>query len=165
MLKIPTAYHSDCRGLVVPVVLVVSMLLAAGCHTAKVEVVPPPVDKEQVWQLVEMQGRPVGRNAATVTIAFNPATGMLRGHAACNSYSAVYTLSPLVADGRSDRDWCALAISNVAADSIRCPEADMNAEARYLARLRQCNRLALADAGNTLLLGNKDKAVLIFELQ
>ena len=140
--------------------------LSVGCRTVRVQVEPPELDRDQVWRLVEMQGRKLDRGAARVTIVFNPETGSLHGSAACNTYSANYLLSLLGDDDATSRKWmCSLSISGLECTSVQCPDAEMNSEARYLSRLRHCNRLSLADAGNTLILGTRDRAELIFELQ
>lgn len=146
-------------------ILLLGTMTAVGCRAVYVEIEPPTLKKEQVWKLVEIQGRKVERRAAPVTIVFNPENGSLRGQAACNGYNADYKLESRRVDAKTSSDWCALSVGDISHTAVQCPDAEMNAEARYLARLAKCTQLALADAGNTLMLGHKDKPVLVFELQ
>lgn len=147
-------------------ILLLALLIAVGCRTAKVEVQPPVLQKDQVWKLVEIQGRKVDNKSAAVTLTFNPEAGTLRGQAACNSYGADYKLGTLVAANPNENaDWCAFSVGEINHTTVQCPDAEMNAEMRYLARLAKCNQLALADCGNTLILGQKGKPQLVFELQ
>ena len=111
-----------------------------------------PLDKSQVWQLVQVQGRDIKSSPTPVTIIFNPETSTLHGQAQCNTYTADYSLH----DSR-------LIISNLQPSNTQCPEADMNAENRYLATLRKCTNITVT--ATTLSLGNKNKSLLEFELQ
>lgn len=108
--------------------------------------------KDQVWQLVAIQGRPLVPSSSPITLIFNPKTSSLHGQAQCNTYTADYSLH----DSR-------LIISNLQPSNTQCPEALMNAEKRYLATLQKCTQLSLSTT--TLSLGNKNKTLLQFELQ
>ena len=110
------------------------------------------LDKEQVWQLVQIQGRAVDRAATPVTLIFNPETGTFRGQATCNTYSADYRIQ------NSE-----IKVQNLQSTTVQCPEAEMNAEARYLATLRKCTLISATST--TLTLGNKNKDLLVFDLQ
>lgn len=116
-------------------------------------------DKSQTWQLVALNGREIPRNAKTVTLSFNPEAASFRGTTACNTYAGTYTLgSPSPSDGR-----CSLSISTLESGSLRCPEADINAESRYLSLLQKTNSIFISQ--HTLTLYQRNKETLRFQLQ
>ena len=117
------------------------------------------LDKSQVWQLVKIQGRNIDRTATPTTLAFNPEAHTLRGQTQCNTYSADYTLSQPLSHSATQ----SLTISNFQLSNVQCPDAEMNAETRYLSTLKKCTQLSLT--ATTLTLGNKNKALLEFELR
>ena len=151
------------RGLAA--VALVAALTLLACRSSRAVSTPPVLERTQVWQLVEVQGRPVDRGAAPVTLVFNSETSTLGGQTACNTYSAPFTLAPLAVEGEKGADWCSITVGAIEHSSVQCPDAVMNAEARYLNRLRQCSQLALADAGTTLILAHRDRPQLVFELK
>lgn len=150
------------KNILKSILLFLAVLLAAACassssithHSSLIT-----LDKEQVWQLVQIQGREIDRSATPVTLIFNPETNTLRGQAACNTYSADYTIGNSTIENNKFQ----FTILNSQSSNIQCPETEMNAEARYLATLRKCTLLSATST--TLTLGNKNKDLLIFELQ
>lgn len=118
-----------------------------------------PLSKDQTWQLVKIQGRTIDRNATPVTILFNPEAGTLRGQTPCNTYSANYTLGGQLPASENFQ----LSTSNFQLSNVQCPDAEMNAESRYLANLSKCTWIT--STSTTLSLGNKNKTLLQFELQ
>jgi len=126
----------------------------------------PELDKESVWQLVEMAGRSVPSDAGPITLQFNPEAGTLRGQSSCNTYSADYTLSPTTYSYTGSLNSSAtLKLSNHSHTDIQCAEAQMNTEQRYLALLAKCNHLSINDTKWTLTLSNKGRTPLVFSLQ
>lgn len=157
--------HKICKALPMVIVFTLAVgIFLSGCRSAKVVVAPPELSRQQVWRLVEMHGSRHNPGSAPITIVFNAEAGTVRGRAVCNTYNADYTLSALSVSVDDAYEWCGLKITGIESGSVQCPEAEMNAEARYLAKLRQCNQLAVIDAGNTLVLGVRNKPVLRFEL-
>ena len=138
-------------------------LTAVACSSVRVATNPPQLAKEQTWQLVSIQGRAVSRSASPVTIVFNPETGNISGRAACNTYNASYSTSS--GEASDKYEWCRLEIKGINHADVQCPEAEMNAEARYLALLKKCTQMASPYPQTTLLLGNNNKVLLEFELQ
>lgn len=123
---------------------------------------PPLVpQKEQVWQLVAIRGKAVNPNAAVVTIVVNPEAATLSGQAACNPFAAACRLA--LAEQQPSGDRYTIVLSDLKAGGRQCPEADMNAEARFLALLPKADALVLT--AYTLTLLQKDKEILKFELQ
>lgn len=117
--------------------------------------------KEQVWQLVRQQGRPLPARSATITLIVNPEAGIAGGQAPCNPYSFSCTLShPLCS---SDGDFYDLTLKSLSSGSTLCTEAEMNAEQRYLSALARATRLRLT--ATTLTLYQKDREILHYELQ
>ena len=106
-----------------------------------------------------MQGRNLPRDAKTVTLSFNPEAGSFRGSTACNFYAGTYSLGTAAPDDPR----LPLDIELVGSGSILCPEADMNAEGRFLAALQKANYILLNE--NTLTLYRDNKELLHFELR
>lgn len=130
--------------------------LLAGCAARPPATDQPPtaeVGAGQVWQLVEMRGKAVADSRTT--LEFNPKTGYLNGGTPCNSYAARYTLE---ADGTLRID-----PEHTGTGSVRCPDADMEAEGRYVALLHKADSLS-TDA-TTLTLFQKGRAILKYELR
>lgn len=117
----------------------------------------PTLDKEAVWQLVEMAGRPV-QQSTVITLQFNPEAGTLRGQSTCNTYCADYTLSPTTQSSL-------IKLSHLSHTDIQCAEAQMNTEERFLALLAKTNQLSLSPDGWTLTLSAKGRNPLVFSLQ
>ena len=140
------------------IMLVVIALLAGGCSWRHIEATEEALlrpEKGQVWQLVEQRGHEV-RRGTMVTLTLNPETGSLHGKAMCNSYYADFRLRP-------DGDRYALTLSNMGYGNISCPDADMNAEFRYLSLLQKADALAITEY--TMTLYSRGKEILKYELQ
>lgn len=120
---------------------------------------PITLEKDQIWQLTKMQGRDINRNTKSTNLSFNPEAGTLKGQTACNSYSANYSIG----NSSDEKMFFQFATSNFQFSNVQCPEADMNAESRYLAILKKCTQISVTST--TLTLSNKDKPLLVFELQ
>ena len=141
------------------------LLLLASCstlstHHSSLDIQHPPLptlDKEAVWQLVEMAGRPV-QQSTVITLQFNPEAGTLRGQSTCNTYCADYTLSPATQSSL-------IKLSHLSHTDIQCAEAQMNTEERFLALLAKTNQLSLSPDGWTLTLSAKGRNPLVFSLQ
>ena len=117
------------------------------------------LDKDQVWQLVKIQGRKVSKNDKTVTLTFNPEAESFRGMTACNFYAGTYTLGePSPTNGRHS-----FSIVTFGSGSILCPEADMNAEGRFLSVFEKANYILIDEF--TLSFYRDNKEILLFELQ
>lgn len=141
-------------------------LLLAACSAPRQATsagAPPPLlpQKEQVWQLVRLQGRPLPPRQPVTTLVVNPDAGTADGQAACNTYSFSCTLGH--PDQHLDADYYDIRLSPIGSGSVGCSEADMNAEQRYLAALGRATRLRLT--ATTLTLYQKDREILYFELQ
>ena len=117
--------------------------------------------KGQVWQLVAMRGKAVSRQGELVTLTFNPEAGTISGRTACNNYYGNYTLR--LEAQLPEGDKYTLAFSGIGHGETRCPEADMNAETRYLALFEKADALTV-DA-YTMTLYQKGKEILRYELQ
>lgn len=119
----------------------------------------PKLNKNQMWQLSLLNGRDLPNDAKTTTLSFNPEAGSFRGQTACNSYAGAYLLGEASAtDGRRS-----FSILLLTPGSIRCPEADMNAEERFLSVLKKANHILITEY--SLSLYYNDKEILHFELQ
>ena len=132
---------------------------SAGSTATQQEALAP--QKGQVWQLVAMRGKAVSRTKDLITLTFNPEAGTLSGKASCNSYYGSYRLR--LDSQRPEGDNYTLKLSEVGSTKVYCNEADMNAEARYLALLPKADALMI-DA-YTLTLFQKGKEILKYELQ
>lgn len=129
-------------------------LLCIGCNAGRNDVASPSAkpDKGQVWQLVSMRGREV-KKTTVVTLTLNPETGNLHGKAQCNTYYATFRLSP----GGGFK------ISDLGCGEVSCPDADMNAEWRYLSLLPKVDAMTMTEY--TMIFYSKGKEILTFELQ
>ena len=114
--------------------------------------------KSQTWQLVAMRGKAV---PSATTLVFNPEAGTLGGFAACNNYFCTYNAKLTASD--ADGDHYALTVKLEGGGSIGCPEAVMNAEARYLALLGKADGMLVT--AYTLTLTQRGKEILKYELQ
>ncbi len=127
-----------------------------AAYTAPTSLLP---DKSQTWQLTVLNGREVSAGAKTVTLTFNPEAGSFRGQTACNSYAGTYAIGTAsTADGR-----CPFSIETFGTGSILCPDADMNAEGRFVATFAKVNYILITEY--TLSLYRDNKETLHFELQ
>ena len=132
---------------------------SAGSTATQQEALAP--QKEQVWQLVAMRGKAVSRTENLLTLTFNPEAGTLSGKAPCNSYYGSYRL--MLKLQMTDGDHYTLKLSEVGSTKVYCNEADINAEARYLALLPKADAMTI-DA-YTLTLYQRGKEILKYELQ
>ena len=139
--------------------LLLTVLLAASCSHRQMPpsepLAPPPV-KEQVWQLVRMQGKAVDTDGKVPTLVFNPEASTASGTAFCNHYSFACSL-------RANGDHYDLQLTPWGSTKMACPEADMNAEQRYFSLLEKASALRLTASTLTLLRGNRE--TLYFELR
>ena len=159
-LHLPALQACDRSG---AILALLSLLILFSCgshreavHTAPVSLLP---DKSQTWQLTALNGRSVSRDAKITTLTFNPEAGSFRGTTACNIYAGAYTLgeaSP--SDGRRP-----FVIEYSGSGSIRCPEADMNAEGRFVAVFQKANYILITEYSLSLYHDNKE--ILHFELR
>ena len=126
----------------------------------------PTLDKEAVWQLVSLAGRPVPQSTV-ITLQFNPEAGTLRGQSTCNTFCADYTLSqpPSHSATQPLSHSATLKLSHLTHTDIQCAEAQMNTEERFLALLAKTNQLSLSPDGWTLTLSAKGRNPLVFSLQ
>lgn len=140
------------------IVLSVIALLVAGCAVQHIEATGEALlrpEKGQVWQLVEQRGREVKRGTE-VTLIINTESGSLRGTAYCNSYYAEYIL-------RAEGNHYSMKITTMSSGTTRCPDAEMNAQTRYLSLLQNADMMTLTEY--TLTLYSKGKVILKYELQ
>ena len=114
-----------------------------------------------MWQLVAIRGKAVNRQAEPVTLVFNPEAKTVSGRTACNNYYGNYTLRLEAQQPKGDR--YTLTLSGIGYGDTRCPEAEMNAEARYMALFEKADALML-DA-YTMTLYQKGRETLKYELQ
>ena len=152
------------KNILKPLLSLLATLIIACCasspftpsHSPSLPFTPsitsPSLSKDQIWQLVKLQGRTVPPHAKVTTLSFNPEAQTLRGQTPCNTYSADYSIQNST-----------LTILNLQSSSLLCPEADINAQSRYLATLKKCTQITINST--TLTLGNKNKVLLVFELQ
>lgn len=126
-------------------------------HTSATDM--PKLNKNQMWQLSLLNGRNLPNDAKITTLSFNPEAGSFRGQTACNSYAGAYLLGETsAADGRRS-----FSILLLTPGSIRCPEADMNTEERFLSVLKKANYILITEYSLSLYHDNKE--ILHFELQ
>ncbi len=147
--------------------LVLAAAGAVGCTAARAPeaasaTVAEPLapTHEQVWQLVEMRGRKVERSLAAVTLVVNPQAGTVKGQGACNGYYADCRLRWTATDQEGHH--YSLRLENVGSHDRQCPDAEMNADARYLALLAKADGLVLTPT--TLVLFQKERPLLKYEL-
>lgn len=139
------------------------LFLSCGSHRETATPIHDPLmpQKDQTWQLVTLQGRSPKNLAAAPTLRFNPEAGTLSGFAYCNTYTFHYTLHPTAQ--KPDGDYHTLSLESWGGSSLGCPEADMNAESRFLLLLSKATTLRLT--ATTLTFYQRDKELLLFELQ
>lgn len=158
-------YYAMKYRLIAVVLLSLAVPLAAGCGTQRAAVADMSealgFDKGQVWQLVNLRGKELSRQDGVVTLVFNPEAGTLSGQMPCNRYYADFTHRLLSLSEAGCR--YALAIEYLGSGQVACPEADMNAEQRYLALLPRATACVLTPYSLTLF--QKDKELMKFELQ
>lgn len=119
------------------------------------------INKEQVWQLVSLRGKAVGKGNGEVILMFHPESGTLRGRIACNRYFADYSIRLLKA--LPEGSHYALRVSDISGGDVQCPEGGMALQERYLALLGKATECLLTPY--TLVLMQKDKELMKFELQ
>ena len=157
----------DMRASVITRIALVACLLLTACGGSRqpsaVNRQTPPLEpqKGQVWQLVAVRGKAVNRQAEPVTLTFNPEAKTVSGRTACNNYYGNYTLRLEAQQPEGDR--YTLTLSGIGYGDTRCPEAEMNAEARYMALFEKADALML-DA-YTMTLYQKGRETLKYELQ
>lgn len=140
---------------------ILSLICFMACGSSKPAATseePLSLQKEQVWQLTTMRGRPID---VIITLSFNTEATTLSGNATCNRYGADCHLTYSASSPEGYR--YTVAVDNLTSGTTLCPEADMNAEARYLALLPKADALLLTPYNLTLF--QKDKEILRFELQ
>lgn len=149
------------------VVILLFPLLLTGCRTergatetASAEVLQ--LDKEQVWQLVEIRGKAVPGSVAPTTLIFHPESGTVRGRVACNRYFADYSAG-VVRAGAVGTDF-KMNITYPGGGDVQCPEADMAMQERYLGLLAKTASCTLTRQSLTLFHKNREP-LLKFELQ
>jgi len=117
-----------------------------------------PLSLDQTWQLTVLNGRSVPDDSKTVTLSFNPEAGIFRGQTACNFFAGAYTLGSAAPDGKLP-----LSVDFLGSGSVQCPEADMNAEERFLATLKKATAILIGE--HTLAIYQGDREILRFELR
>lgn len=146
------------------ILALLSVLLPAACSAPRQSAgAPPPLvpQKEQVWQLVRMQGRPLPPRQPQTTLVVNPDAATMGGHTTCNTYSFSCDLG--APRQEPDADYYNVSLRLIGSGSVRCSEADMNAEDRYLITLGRATTMRLT--ATTLTLYQKNREILYFELQ
>lgn len=153
------------------ILLLPVVVLLAGCGTNKAATGGAVsdgmlvFDKEQVWQLVAMQGREVDKAhrkpSTEVLLMFHPESATVRGRVACNRYFADYKLQKGKTTDAGTR--YVLSVDYISGGDVQCPEGDMAIQDRYLALLDKADACLLTPYVLTLF--QKDKEVLRFELQ
>lgn len=157
----------DMRASVITRIALVACLLLTACGGSRqpsaVNRQTPPLEpqKGQVWQLVAVRGKAVSRTAGLTTLTFNPEAGTISGKTACNTYYGSYRMRLEASTAEGYR--YALAFSGIGSGDTRCPEADMNAEARYMAMLPKADAMCV-DA-YTMTLYQRGKEILKYEMQ
>lgn len=138
------------------------ILCINACRTSKSPVAandnPLPLQKEQVWQLTSMRGKPLKTN---ITISFNTEASTLSGQATCNTYGADCRLTYSTSSPQGYL--YNIVVANLSSGTTLCPEADMNTETRFLSLLAKADALLLTPYNLTLLQNNKE--ILHFELR
>lgn len=139
-----------------------TVLMLTACSSTATQIpsntVTWPLSKEQTWQLTSLNGRSIPDDSKATTLSFNPEAGIFRGQTACNFFAGAYTLGNIASDGRYP-----LSIDFLGSGSIQCPEADMNAEERFLATIKKASAILICE--HTLSIYQNDKEILHFELQ
>lgn len=149
------------------ILLLAFVPLALQCSSPQLSVKSPvealSFDKEQVWQLVSIQGVANRQRTAAeeVILMFHPESGTLRGRVACNRYFADYRLRGVKVTDEGSRYM--LSVDNVSGGDVQCPEGDMALQERYLSQLAKADACLLTPY--VLTLYRKDKEILRFELQ
>ncbi len=136
-------------------------LSCASNRRQKVQSEPPQLDKEQVWQLTSLQGRPLPAGSTEVLLMFYPDGNALRGRIACNRYFADYKVNPVKMKPEGTR--YTIQVTDISGGDVQCPEGGMELQQRYLAVLSRVTSCHLTSY--TLTFYQKDKEVLKFELQ
>lgn len=125
---------------------------------------PVPLDKELVWQLVALRGKALRADAAgsATTLVFNPEAATFRGEGPCNDYGGEYALR--LVERRADGDLYDLRLTlHSPLSTTQCPDAEMNAESRYLALLGRADRMLLS--AYSVVLYQRDKEIARYELR
>ena len=149
--------------------LLVPLLVQCTARKAQVQSTEEVVsfDKDQVWQLVAIQGKMVARSSTEIILMFHPESGTLRGRVACNRYFADYTLGGRYSDAEKGSHHSPstfhLSVSNISGGDVQCPEGGMAEQERYLALLGRVDACQV-DA-TSLTLYRNGKETLKFELQ
>ena len=96
-----------------------------------------------------------------LSLVINPDAGVATGFAYCNEYT--FKLELVLAGSQPDGDYYTIHLGLWGSGNLSCPEADMNAEQRYLSLLAKASRLRIT--ATTLTLFQRDKEILHFELK
>ena len=150
------------KNIVITLLPLVALLFGACSgthHVAKTPLEVPVFEKEQVWQLTTMRGRPADRQSKEITLQFNSEAGSVRGIMACNTYFGHFVCNP----GDPETGRHPISITLEGSGSLGCPEADMNAEGRFFAAFQKANNILISD--NSLTLYRDNKELLLFELR
>ena len=143
--------------------ILLAALLTVSCasHRQVPSGESPRFDKEQVWQLTSLQGRPLSAGSAEVLLMFYPDGNALRGRIACNRYFADYSAKP--EKTTAEQTSYAIRVTDIGGGDVQCPEGGMELQQRYLAALAKVTSCRLT--AYTLVFYQKDKEILKFELQ
>lgn len=145
--------------------LLSALLLPIACGTPRGTAAAPTApalefDRHQVWLLTTMRGKPVSQSN-TITLMLNAEAGALNGRAWCNRYFADFSCRVDAPSAEGTR--YKINVSYLGTDGLHCPEADMDAEARYFALLAKADACLLTTYSLTLYRGAKE--IMYFELQ
>lgn len=142
-----------------------ALVLLACCGAPRQAAAPATApllpEPTQVWQLVRMQGRPLPPRQSQTTLIVNPDAATMGGHTPCNTYSFSCDLGN--PRQQPDADYYDVSLRLIGSGDIRCSEADMNAEERYLLTLGRATSMRLT--ATTITLYQKEREILYFELQ
>lgn len=119
------------------------------------------------WQLSAIKGRPVhyAEEQQPITLQINPESGVISGHAGCNSYQANYktltitkTITITITETMTES---AISIGETSTTQTVCPDAFMKLERQYLPLLQRATLMQQQDS--TLILYQKDKELLRYD--
>lgn len=150
------------KNIVITLLPLVALLFGACSgthHVAKTPLEVPVFEKEQVWQLTTMRGRPADRQSKEITLQFNSEAGSVRGIMSCNTYFGHFVCNP--GDPATGR--YPISITLEGSGSLGCPEADMNADTRFYALLPKATHAVFTATSITLYQNSKE--ILHFELR
>ena len=158
--------NKGCRKMRIKLIVIFLLTTFTGAcspRQAPVAALADPLvpQRGQVWQLVAQQGKRLALNKKAPTLLLDPEAGIATGDAQCNTYT--FHCHLLLVSQMPDGDHYTLALEPWGSGDTSCPEADMNAEQRYLALLAKTTSMRLT--ATTLTLYQKDREILHFEQQ